>query len=127
MRTLSRADALLSRDGRGAGDALDPVRLIVIDSIANLFRTSDVEELRGGKRWNELYRVARLLKEISFRHGVVVLAINQVTDVINDKDNDGTMALPRGNRSLAASGQFMSMGRMVVPSLVRLARADSRC
>ena len=118
MRTLARAEALLARGGAPEGG--DRLRLIVIDSIANLFRTSDAEELRGGKRWSELYRVARALKEIAFAHGVVVLVVNQVTDVVTDDDGGGggRPADALGNRTLAASGQFMSLGRMVVPSLV---------
>ena len=55
-----------------------------------------------------------------FAHGVVVLVVNHVTDVVTDDDGGGggRPADALGNRTLAASGQFMSLGRMVVPSLV---------
>ena len=93
VRTLARAETLMDahrtsagrhmRDGGVCDDRrVRRVRLVVVDSIASLFRTNDIGG-ESGKRWNELYRVARMLKELAHKHDAVVLVVNQVTDVMS--------------------------------------------
>jgi hypothetical protein len=60
--------------------ALGPPRLVVLDSVADLFRGE--QTAAPGEGWSTyaaLRRIARLLRSYSGRHGSAVLCVNQVS------------------------------------------------
>ena len=102
-----------------------PVRLLVVDSIANVARdhnpstTADGSSGAAGSlraRSEELFGVSALLRKIAGKHGVAVVVTNQVTDHFEDHDGGG-----RGMEGLREEGEdpnvLTTSGRRVVPSL----------
>ncbi|GMH42816.1 hypothetical protein BSKO_10735 [Bryopsis sp. KO-2023] len=85
------------------------VRLVVIDSIANLFReVSDkpsIDELK--ERANRMFEMSSLLKKMADECNLAVLITNQVVDVIS---NDG-------QPSESGMSEVQTSGREVLPSL----------
>ncbi|CAD7698549.1 unnamed protein product [Ostreobium quekettii] len=79
-----------------------PVRLVMIDSVANVFRdVSDrptVTELK--ERTSMMFRAAAVLKELADRHNLAVLVVNQVADTMQ-----------------GVNEELQSSGRGVLPSL----------
>ncbi|CAH8386466.1 unnamed protein product [Eruca vesicaria subsp. sativa] len=88
-----------------------PLKLIVLDSVAALFR-SEFENTPGDlrKRSSLFFKVSGKLKRLADRFGLVVVITNQVTDFV--ESSDGLSGLRIGNlRGLYSSG------RRVVPAL----------
>ncbi|KAJ0089588.1 hypothetical protein Patl1_14273 [Pistacia atlantica] len=88
-----------------------PIRLIVIDSIAALFR-SDFENTPGDlkKRSSLFFKISGKLKAMAVGFGLAVVVTNQVVDLI--EPNEGINGLRIGNL-----GCFYSSGRRVCPAL----------
>uniref|UniRef100_A0A061S6Q7 DNA-repair protein XRCC3 n=1 Tax=Tetraselmis sp. GSL018 TaxID=582737 RepID=A0A061S6Q7_9CHLO len=90
-----------------------PVKVLVVDSIANVVR----DTARGGNasemsdRTGNIFQVAALLKEIASRYGVAVVVTNQVVDVFED-GAAGPSGGQRWHPPLRASS-----GRRVAPAL----------
>ncbi|MCD7455585.1 hypothetical protein HAX54_028706 [Datura stramonium] len=64
-----------------------PIKLIVIDSVAALFRFEFENNPRDLKQRSGLFfRISSKLKEQARRFGLAVVVINQVVDVIDDSD-----------------------------------------
>lgn len=88
-----------------------PVRLIIIDSIASIFR--DAGDNAGVTEYTEragmLFRIAGLLKRYAYQYDLAVVVTNQVTDVVEDLNS----------AACAHTGacKLMSGGRQVVPAL----------
>ena len=111
LAALKRA-APLFEVGDGGGSSQPPVRLIVIDSIAALFRDAgDADSgpassaAAYGARTDALFTVAAVLKHIAHTHGCAVVVVNQVTDVVD--------VAPVHTAGLALA----SSGRAVAPAL----------
>ncbi|OIT19881.1 PREDICTED: DNA repair protein XRCC3 homolog [Nicotiana attenuata] len=81
---LSQIDSLLlSRP-----TSFPPIKLIVIDSIAALFRFEFENNARDLKQRSGLFfKISSKLKEQARRFGLAVVVINQVVDVIDDSDS----------------------------------------
>ncbi|XP_044463423.1 DNA repair protein XRCC3 homolog isoform X2 [Mangifera indica] len=88
-----------------------PVRLIVIDSIAALFR-SDFENTLGHlkKRSSLFFKISGKLKAMAVGFGLAVVVTNQVVDLV--APNEGINGLRIGNL-----GCLYSSGRQVCPAL----------
>ncbi|XVF47703.1 hypothetical protein PTKIN_Ptkin03bG0132000 [Pterospermum kingtungense] len=88
-----------------------PVRLIVIDSIAALFRSDfDNTPVELKKRSSLFFKISSKLKALAKRFNLAVLVTNQVVDLV--EPNDGINGLRIGNlRCLYTSG------RRVCPAL----------
>ncbi|KAK6942053.1 DNA recombination and repair protein Rad51-like, C-terminal [Dillenia turbinata] len=88
-----------------------PVKLIVIDSIAALFR-SEFENNPGDlkRRSSLFFKIAGKLKSQAERFGLAVVITNQVVDVMTS--SEGINGLKIGNL-----GNLYSSGRRVYPSL----------
>jgi len=87
---------------------LRPVRVIVVDSIAALFRSEFENSMLDLKRRSSLFfKISGGLKTLAERFGLVVVVTNQVVDLI--EENEG---LRIGNFS-----NLYSSGRRVCPAL----------
>uniref|UniRef100_A0A0E0CM32 RecA family profile 1 domain-containing protein n=1 Tax=Oryza meridionalis TaxID=40149 RepID=A0A0E0CM32_9ORYZ len=96
---LSRAQRLLAHPGR-----LPPVRLILVDSIASLFRADFDASPADLKRRSALFfRISAKLKELAHRHRCVVVVTNQVVDVVEGEAGN-TVAWSSGRRVSPALG-----------------------
>lgn len=97
-----------------ATEASDRIRLIVIDSVAHLFRiTCDMPGARHyGLRSEMFQKVSNKLKQLAYAYQLAVVVTNQVTDYF--ADHRGTF-----NRKDTATGgaAMMTSGREVLPSL----------
>ena len=80
-----------------------PLRLIVIDSLANLFKDGDENKT------DALFRISRLLKELADQFHMVVVVTNHVVDVIGDNLVH--------NVKLGNVQRLLTDGRQVYPSL----------
>ncbi|CAH9098810.1 unnamed protein product [Cuscuta europaea] len=77
---LPRIDSMLSRPPA----ASYPIRLVVIDSIAALFRYEfDNKPLELKQRSDTFFKISSKLKEQAYKFGLAVVVINQVVDVVN--------------------------------------------
>lgn len=87
-----------------------PVRLIVLDSVANIFRdlgdTPGVSEL--AERADLLFKISKILKSYADEYKLAVVIINQVTDVIG---------MEGVNHVGPEAGRLVSSGRRVAPAL----------
>ncbi|KAK3221395.1 hypothetical protein Dsin_008420 [Dipteronia sinensis] len=88
-----------------------PIRLIVIDSIAALFR-SDFENTPGDlkKRSSLFFKISGKLKAMAMGFGLAVVVTNQVVDLV--APDEGINGLKVGNL-----GCLYSSGRRVCPAL----------
>lgn len=104
LALLDRVESLLS------GQSSLPLKLIIIDSIAALFRSEFDNNAGDLKRRSSLFfRTAGKLKSIAKKFGVAVVVTNQVVDLV---DSDGANGLQVGN-----FGCLFSSGRRVCPAL----------
>ncbi|KAF8392898.1 hypothetical protein HHK36_021138 [Tetracentron sinense] len=87
-----------------------PIKLIVIDSVAALFR-SEFENTPGDlkRRSSLFFKISSKLKSQAKRFGLAVMVTNQVVDLV---DSDGLNGMRVGNLSC-----LYSSGRRVVPAL----------
>ncbi|KAL2465770.1 DNA repair protein XRCC3-like protein [Abeliophyllum distichum] len=84
------------------------IRLIVIDSIAALFRSEfDNTPLELKRRSSMFFKIASKLKSQAQKFGLAVVVTNQVMDVIESS----------GNLRIGNSGVLCSSGRRVCPAL----------
>eukprot|EP01018_Ginkgo_biloba_P040189 Gb_37567 [translate_table: standard] len=91
-----------------------PVRLIVIDSVAALFR-SDFDNTANDlvKRANLFFKLSSKLKYYAQKFNLAVVATNQVVDCVDSEGSKGSMSdLRLGNFQ-----SLVSSGRRVVPAL----------
>ncbi|CAA2991721.1 DNA repair XRCC3 homolog [Olea europaea subsp. europaea] len=96
---LSRLESIVSRLN---------IRLIVIDSIAALFRSEfDNTPLELKRRSSMFFKIASKLKSQAQKFGLAVVVTNQVVDVIESS----------GNLRIGNSGFLFSSGRRVCPAL----------
>ncbi|KAL9242272.1 hypothetical protein vseg_016290 [Gypsophila vaccaria] len=98
---LLKLDSFLSRRKSGRW----PVRLIVIDSIAAVFR-SEFENTPADlkRRSSFFFKIAGRLRELAEKFGLAVVVTNQVVDFVGS--NDGINALRIGNlKCLYTSGR----------------------
>lgn len=88
-----------------------PVRLIVIDSIAALFRSDfDNTPVELKKRSSLFFKISSKLKALAKRFNLAVLVTNQVVDLVGP--NDGINGLRIGNL-----GCLYASGRRICPAL----------
>jgi len=88
-----------------AGAVLQELKLVIVDSIAALFRV-EFESSEYLARSRSLVEQARMLNELANKYGVVVVVANQVSDVFSES---GLEALGKG--------EVISSGRLVKPAL----------
>lgn len=104
LALLDRVESLLS------GASSLTIKLIVIDSIAALFRSEFDNKPSDLKRRSSLFfGIAGKLKSIAKRFSLAIVVTNQVVDLI---DSDGANGLQVGN-----FGYLYSSGRRVCPAL----------
>lgn len=88
-----------------------PIKLIVIDSMAALFRSEfDNTPFDLKRRSSLFFKISGKLKSLARRFGLAVLVTNQVVDFIGE--NDGVNGMRLGNLS-----SLYSSGRRVCPAL----------
>ncbi|GAB2224939.1 hypothetical protein Droror1_Dr00005720 [Drosera rotundifolia] len=90
-----------------------PIKLIVVDSIAALFRGE--YENKGGemrKRAALFFRISGRLRSLAERYGIVVVVTNQVVDLVEGGDGRGSGGVRVGNEEV-----LVSLGRRVCPAL----------
>lgn len=88
-----------------------PIRVIVIDSIAALFRSEfDNTPVELKRRSSLFFKISSKLKELAKRYNLVVLLTNQVGDLIGP--DEGISGLRIGNL-----GCLYSSGRRICPAL----------
>ncbi|PSS36213.1 DNA repair protein [Actinidia chinensis var. chinensis] len=88
-----------------------PIKLIVIDSIAALFRSEFDNNPSDLKRRSDLFfRISGKLKALAYRFGLAVVVTNQVVDFVGT--GDGLNGARIGNL-----GCLYSSGRRVCPAL----------
>lgn len=106
LALLDRIDALLLADP----PQQPPIRLIIIDSIAALFR-SEFDNSPGDlrRRSSLFFRIAGKLKAQAAKFGIAVVVTNQVVDLV---DEEGSNGLRIGNYEALSSS-----GRRVCPAL----------
>ncbi|XP_055348618.1 uncharacterized protein LOC129595587 [Paramacrobiotus metropolitanus] len=80
--------------------AARPVRLIVIDSITNVFRYIDTEDVQIPQRARALQSIGTLLIGLQNTYGVSIVCANQISDAVQSSDLHG---LP-GNSVVPALG-----------------------
>ncbi|XP_068659734.1 DNA repair protein XRCC3 homolog [Aristolochia californica] len=104
---LDRAEYLIS----GSANDSFPIKLIVIDSIAALFRSEFDNTPTDLKRRSSLFfKIAAKLKLLARKFNLAVVVSNQVTDLVGS--GDGANSLRVGNY-----GALYSSGRRVCPAL----------
>ncbi|KAL6634571.1 hypothetical protein ACP70R_027242 [Stipagrostis hirtigluma subsp. patula] len=102
LSLLSRAQRLLSHPSRSPHRL--PIRLILLDSIASLFRADFDASSADLKRRSALFfQISAKLKELAHRHQCVVVVTNQVVDVV-EGDAGNTVAWSSGRRVSPALG-----------------------
>ena len=102
LSLLSRAQRLLAHPGRSPHRL--PIRLIILDSIASLFRADFDASPADLKRRSALFfQISAKLKELAYRHHCVVVVTNQVVDVV-EGDAGNTVAWSSGRRVSPALG-----------------------
>jgi len=102
LSLLSRAQRLLAHPGRSPHRL--PIRLIILDSIASLFRADFDASPADLKRRSALFfQISAKLKELAYRHQCVVVVTNQVVDVV-EGDAGNTVAWSSGRRVSPALG-----------------------
>ncbi|KAJ4733132.1 Dna repair protein xrcc3-like protein [Rhynchospora pubera] len=108
MMLLYQADRLFHK----SPSLMPPLRLIVVDSIAAIFRSefdNNFGDLKA--RTGMFFRVAAKLKEQASRFGAVAVVTNQVVDVMGPE-----MAGDVGNNHHMGPA-LLSSGRMVAPAM----------
>ncbi|CAM6120406.1 unnamed protein product [Calypogeia fissa] len=115
LKYLDYSETLLSHPLRM------PVRLLVIDSIAALFRTDfdnrTISALTG--RGNLFFQISSKLKKLAEKYNLAIVVTNQVTDYFESTEAPRRRDAAAG-ASLAAVGTaevLFTSGRRVVPSL----------
>ncbi|KAG2651642.1 hypothetical protein PVAP13_1NG295000 [Panicum virgatum] len=102
LSLLSRAQRLLAHPGRSPHRL--PIRLIILDSIASLFRADFDASPADLKRRSALFfQISAKLKELAYRHHCVVVVTNQVVDVVEGNAGN-TVAWSSGRRVSPALG-----------------------
>ncbi|GJN21361.1 hypothetical protein PR202_gb08830 [Eleusine coracana subsp. coracana] len=102
LTLLSRAQSVLAHPDRSRHRL--PIRLILLDSIASLFRADFDASPADLKRRSALFfQIAAKLKELAYRHQCVVVVTNQVVDVV-EGDAGNTVAWSSGRRVSPALG-----------------------
>ncbi|KAI3436831.1 hypothetical protein D9Q98_006241 [Chlorella vulgaris] len=124
--------------GSGSSPGCRPVRLLVVDSVAHVFRdlgaggpggSGGAVELTG--RTELLFKISALLRQYADEYGLAVLLVNQVVDKFEPRPRSAATAAMQqpqqarqgwrggGARSTGHTGglQLESMGREVVPAL----------
>ncbi|PSC72908.1 DNA repair XRCC3-like protein [Micractinium conductrix] len=110
----------------GSGIAARPVRLLVIDSVAHVFR--DLGETGGGVgelagRTELLFRMSTLLRRLADEFSLAVLLVNQVVDAVTDEAAPTSSGMQLSSSSAARHAaltgglRLVSLGREVVPAL----------
>lgn len=88
-----------------------PVKLLVIDSIASLFRSQfNCTPTDMINRSALFFRIAGRLKELAFRFGLVVIVTNQVVDFIGSETS-------LAGFKVGDVGKFFTSGRRICPAL----------
>jgi DNA-repair protein XRCC3 len=107
-----------------------PVRLLVLDSIAHVFRFKEDVKTRDGhelgaknstydsNRTNDFFKIATILKRYADEYNLVVLVTNHVVDAIHDENgSDLDIAVRVEDRPGCAGLQLETSGRCVYPAL----------
>jgi DNA-repair protein XRCC3 len=102
LSLLTRAQRVLAHPDRSPHRL--PIRLILLDSIASLFRADfDASPADLRRRSALFFQIAAKLKELAYRHQCVVVVTNQVVDVV-EGDAGNTVAWSSGRRVSPALG-----------------------
>ena len=84
IRNLEHLFTVLTSDVRTVFDNNDSVSLVIIDSVAALLRY-DGDIGAGVERGNIIHKLGQALLTIALEYNVAVVAVNQVTDVVEEK------------------------------------------
>jgi RecA/RadA recombinase len=78
----------------------DAVRVVVIDSIASVVRHEFVEPQSYRERAERLVAIAQHLKRLVDRHDLIVVVMNQISDIISASDDSIGMKKSHGSAEL---------------------------
>lgn len=69
-----------------------PVRIVVIDSISAIYRGETAAPGRGGRfsKMTEICEIGSRLKRMANEYNVAIVAVNQVSDVVTEKESPHT-------------------------------------
>jgi DNA-repair protein XRCC3 len=102
---------------RSNDNAPPPVRLLVLDSIAHVFRFRDHGDTKydsyDASRSQAFFKIASILKRYADEYNIAVLVTNQVVDAIDD----GGGATGESDRPGCAGLTLETSGRKVYPAL----------
>lgn len=102
LSLLSRAQHHLAHPSRSPNRL--PIRLILLDSIASLFRSDfDASPADLKRRSGLFFKISAKLKELAYRHQCVVVVTNQVVDVV-EGNTGNTVAWSSGRQVSPALG-----------------------
>ncbi|XP_066318654.1 DNA repair protein XRCC3 homolog [Miscanthus floridulus] len=102
LSLLARAQRLLANPSRSPHRL--PIRLILLDSVASLFRADfDASPADLRRRSALFFQISAKLKELAYRHQCVVVVTNQVVDVLEGGAGN-TVAWSSGRRVSPALG-----------------------
>lgn len=114
---LDRVVCELERLVRGTASGPDPVRLIVLDNIAALYRSDSID--KGTSRTKHMFHTMERLKRLC-KQRVTILVINQVHDVVEEAVTQRYMMLGSNGevgRTSTHHDLVRTSGRLVSPSL----------
>lgn len=120
MQRIERIEPLLQH-----GQGKKRVKLLVIDSVANIFRDlqDDGGVGRGGvgggageltERSEALFKLSGILRKYADEYQVAVVVVNQAVDCINNNNKGGAQ---QQHQHVTAGLQLHSKGRQVAPAL----------
>ena len=71
-----------------------PLCLVVIDSITALFRGESEPSYDATQRSSDLFCISAHLKRLADEHDLVILCVNQVSDIVSSTSSDGDSSVP---------------------------------
>lgn len=111
-KQLNAVVMMLERQKQQADDT--HVRLVVIDSIAEIYRDpGNGDRVSYSKRSTLMFKVAAQLKRMADRFDIAIVTTNQVTDLMRDPGD----TKPKSQMVHTAGLHLISSNREVVPSL----------
>lgn len=122
IQRLQRIEPLLKNNGQGK----KRVKLIVIDSVANMYRDLQDVTVTGGaaaggrgageltERSEALFKLSGILRKYADEYQVAVVVVNQAVDCITNNNNN---SVQQQHQHVTAGKSLFSKGRQVAPAL----------
>lgn len=105
------------------GEKLSPVTLLVVDSIAHVFRFREDDKYGAAgmrydaSRTHAFFRIASILKRYADEYNVIVLVTNQIVDAVDEAESNMRGVDCVQDRPGCAGLRLETGGRLVYPAL----------